>query len=252
MNADAILARVRAGEEPPENWIVFPLLRHKIIMAILGWLGGMIMGGGLLLVTIPIVIPGNYEQGIVAAIVTTLILCVIAFIFIGSLVLLVSDIHRLAGIGKQLIVITEEDFVKQEGTKITHVPLVHVRYVTARGRPPVEDHLSVDTNESDTSPGQMPSVRANMFGMFTGHRATGATKMRRGRMRSPTSLAFIDARTEKEVTVVNDGAYGDPFLIAAALKEQAAAATAMQFQTPTGLSRVEACPRLSNDRDLSP
>lgn len=227
MNAEDILASVRAGKELPENWVVLPLLRHKIIMAILGWLGGMIMGGGLLLLAVPIVIPANYERGLGAAIVTTLILCIIAFIFVGSLVLLVSDIRRLAGIEKHLIVITDEDFVKQEGTKIIHVPLSKVRYVTPHGRPPVEEHLSVDATGSDASPARMPGMRDNMFGMFLGRGVTGSAKTRRRRMRSPTSLAFIDARTEKEVTVVNDGAYGDPFLIAAALKEQVAAATAM-------------------------
>ncbi len=44
---------------------------------------------------------------------------------------------------------------------------------------------------------------------------------RRGRMRTPTSLAFLDTRTDTEVIVTNDSAFGDPFMIAALLKEYA-------------------------------
>jgi hypothetical protein len=226
MDTDEIIARARAGKELPENWVAFPLLRHKIMLAILGWIGGMLMGGGLLALVTPIVIPANYERGLTAAIVTTLILCMIAFIFVGSLVLLVSDIRRLSKIDKHIIVITDEDFVKQEGAKGIQVPLRHVRYVTTRGRAPIEHNLSADTTpDRDTALGQMPSMRENMLGMFSARGSTGTAKTPRKRMRTPTSLAFIDARTEKEVTVVNDSAYGDPFLIAAVLKEHAATET---------------------------
>ena len=224
MDTDDILTKARAEAELPENWVVFPLLRHKVIMAIFGWIGGIIMGGGLLTLVIPIVVPGNYEVGMVPAIVTTLILGMFAFIFVGSLVLLVADIRRLGELEKHVIVITDEDFVKQEGTKIIQVPLLHVRYVTARGRPPIEDSPAADAKDRDASLRQIPSMRDNTLGMFLGRGATGSAKTRRRRMRTPTSLAFIDARTDTEVTVVNDGAYGDPFLIAAVLKEHAAEA----------------------------
>jgi hypothetical protein len=223
MDTSDILTRARAEAELPANWVVFPLLRPKLIIAILGWIGGIIMGGGLLALVTPIVIPGNYERGLVAAIVTTLILSMLAFIFVGSLVLLISDIRRLSEIEKHLIVITDEDFVKQEGKRVIHVPLSHVRYVTARGRAPIEDNPSADTKDRDASLAPMPSMRDNI-GMLLGRGMTGSTKTQRKRLRTPTSLAFIDARTKQEVTVVNDSAYGDPFLIAAVLKEHATAA----------------------------
>ncbi len=224
MDTDNILTKARAKAELPANWVVFPLLRSKIITTILGWIGGIIMGGGLLALVTPIVIPGNYERGLVVAIVTTLILGMLAFICVGSLVLLVSDIRRLSEIEKHIIVITDEDFVKQEGEKVIHVPLSHVRYVTVRGRTPIEGNPFADTQDRDASLAQMPNMRDNMLGMLLASGMTGSTKTRRKRMRTPTSLAFIDARTEQEVTVVNDGAYGDPFFIAAILKEHAAVA----------------------------
>jgi hypothetical protein len=229
MNADEILAQVRERGEQSESWIVFPLLRNKLILAILGWIGSAVMGGGLLALVVPVVIPGNYERGVASAIITTLILAMIAFIFVGSLFLLITDIRRLREIGKHVIVVTDTDFVKQEGAKIIQVPLSHVRYVTARGRAPAEDKSVLDpgTKDGNTSLPEIPRMRDNLTGMFMGRGASGSAKARRKRMRTPTSLAFIDARTEKEVTVVNDNAYGDPFFIAAILKERAAAAATM-------------------------
>ena len=44
------------------------------------------------------------------------------------------------------------------------------------------------------------------------------------RMRTPTTLAFVDSRTEKEVRVIDDKSHGDPFMIAALLKQYAASA----------------------------
>ena len=43
-------------------------------------------------------------------------------------------------------------------------------------------------------------------------------------MRTPTSLAFVDSRTERQVVVVDDKSHGDPFMIAALLKQYAASA----------------------------
>jgi hypothetical protein len=40
-------------------------------------------------------------------------------------------------------------------------------------------------------------------------------------MRTPSTLAFVDARSSKDVLVVNDTAYGDPFLIGDILKYRA-------------------------------
>jgi hypothetical protein len=41
-------------------------------------------------------------------------------------------------------------------------------------------------------------------------------------MRTPTTLAFLDARNDVEVIVATDRSYGDPFEIAAVLKQYAA------------------------------
>ena len=61
-------------------------------------------------------------------------------------------------------------------------------------------------------------------GLFLGQRAMDATRkggFGRRRLRTPSTLAFIDSRTNREVVVVTDKAYGEPHYIAAQLKEYA-------------------------------
>lgn len=220
MESDQILAKVNAGESLPDSWLVFPLLRQQLILALFGWVGGMILGGGLFALMAPIMIPHNYQNGVFSAIVSTVLLAIVLYVFIGSIWAFISDLRRLQHISQHVIIITPNDFVQQEGQKITHVPLEYVKHVTARGTPPVD--RSLETARQDA---QISSVGASMAGFFVGRGVAesgqrGAGSVRK-RMRTPTTLAFIDERTDKEVIVVTDKAYGDPFSIAAYLKEYA-------------------------------
>jgi hypothetical protein len=217
MEAEAILAQAKAGPDYPRGWIVLPLLRHKVILSILGWAFGIILGLGLFLIVAPIVIPSNYEHGPMGAIITTVLLGILLFIGIGSLVSLISDLSRLREAKNHIIVITPEDFVKQQGPKITHVPLVYVRHVTTRGVPP-PDH----SPDGKQGVGDMPSARENTMGFLLGRGLIpSGERWKRKRMRAPTSLAFLDSRTNSEVVVVTDGSHGDLFTIAAYLREYA-------------------------------
>jgi hypothetical protein len=47
MGADEIRRLLKSAEEPPSGWVVFPLLRHKMIMSILGWIGSTLMDNGV-------------------------------------------------------------------------------------------------------------------------------------------------------------------------------------------------------------
>ncbi|HZR41546.1 MAG TPA: hypothetical protein VFB12_15595 [Ktedonobacteraceae bacterium] len=220
MEAVEILSQAKESAGRPSGWVVFPLLRHKVLIGIVGWLFGIVMGLGLLVVIVPVVIPYNYQRGALSSIVTTILLGILIFVTGGSLSLLIADILRLRQADRHLIVITPEDFVKQAGDKITHVPLASVRHVTARGKAPV-DRTPPATREEGMR--DIPGVGENMMSFILGRRAMPSeTKLRRKRMRTPTSLAFIDARTDSEVTVVDDEAFGDPYLIAAVLKQYAA------------------------------
>ncbi len=216
MEAEEILAQAKAQTEPPAGWKVFPLLRKTLMLNLLGWAFGFILGTGLLAVAIPDVIPTNYQNGPVSAFFTTLLLGILLFIALGSLYSFIGDARRLRDAARHLLVITPYDFVKQEGTKIIHVPLVNVRYVTTRG-------VQLPKKSEETSIRNLPGTGENTVAFFLGRGLvpSGQRWLKR-RRRTPTSLAFIDTRTDTEVIALTDSAYGDPFLIAAYLKEYAA------------------------------
>lgn len=218
MESDQILARISA-EDVPHDWLVFTLLRQKVMIGILGWIVGILMGGILFAFMAPIMIPHNYQLGIAAAIFSTIILAIVLYVCLGSLWAVITDIRRLRHADSHMIIITPTDFVKQEGRKVIHVPLEYVRYVTARGTPPVD--RSLETARQDARTG---AVSEGMGGLLFGRRfsESGRRGSRRKRSRTPSTLAFVDSRTDTEVIVTTDKAYGDPFYIAAHLKEYAA------------------------------
>ena len=100
---------------------------------------------------------------------------------------------------------------------------MNVRHVTARGKAPVDRTVP----EGDQLR-EIPRSGENTAGFLLGRGLIpSGARLRRHRMRTPTSLAFIDTRTDSEVTVVTDEVYGDPFMIAALLKQYAAAVQAI-------------------------
>lgn len=219
MESTEILDRAKVNGDAPHGWIILPLVQRKVITGIIGWIFGVIVGLGLFAFMASIMIPHNYQNGTASAIVTTILLGVVLYVGLGSIWAIIIDVRRLRQAGKHLIVITPEDFVKQEGSKIIHVPLMYVRHVTARGGRPPEPVRSSQRNAIR----EMPGLGENIAGMFFGRRnVSSSAGMRRKRMRTPTTLAFIDARDDSEVIVVTDSAYGDPFMIAGLLKEYAA------------------------------
>ena len=217
MEAAEILEQVRAGDEAPHGWIVLPLLRNKVAIAIAGWITGAIIGLGLFALMASIMIPNNFQSGPAAAIFSTILLGVVLFIGIGSIWAAIADAGRLRNADKYLIVITPEDFVKQEGKKIIRVPLRYVRYVTARGVPPPDR-----TAPSGGAMSEVPRPGDNFVGFLFGRGfIPTVSRQRRKRMRTPTTLAFLDTRTDTEVVVATDASFGDPFAIAALLKQYA-------------------------------
>lgn len=216
MEANEILSQAKAEGDAPHGWIVLPLLRQKVALGIVGWIFGAFVGFGLLALMAPLMIPHNYQIGVLGAIITTIILGMVLFVGLGSIWALLMDIQRLRQANKHVIVITPDDFVKQEGDKVIHVPLMYVRYITARGAAPPDR-----TAPKDSTTRQMASSGENVLGSIFGRglipgRGGG---MRRKRMRTPTTLAFVDSRTDNEVVVVTDKSYGDHFMIAALLKQ---------------------------------
>ncbi len=218
MDPQEILMQANMGDELPGGWIVFPLQRDKVKFGLVGWLFGVVVGLGLFAFIANIVIPINYQHGAWPAFVTTLLLAVLLFVGLGSAWTFIVDVRRLRQADKHLIVITPQDFVKQEGDKLVHVPLSHVRYVTARGQSPAEKRAE-EMQESSPRPAE------SILGFLLGRGLVPMVgQSKRKKMRTPDSLAFIDAREDREIVVVNDKSYGDPHAIADALKKYAAGA----------------------------
>lgn len=225
MESVQILAQTNTQEGVPQDWLVFTLMRRTVMIGVLGWIFGALLGGALFALIAPIMIPHNYMNGVLSAIATTIILLIVLYVCLGSLWSMFVDIQRLRQADKHVIIITPDDFVKQEGKKIIHVPLEYVKYVTVRGTAPVDRSM-----ESARQDAQVGNIGEGLGSLFLGRRAAEAN--RRGikpkRMRIPTSLAFIDSRTNTEVMVVTDKSYGDPFYIAAHLKEYVRSAAQKQ------------------------
>ena len=218
MEATEILERARAsGEETPPGWLVLPLLRNKLISGMFGWAVGALIGLALFAFIAYVTIPYNFRTSFFTGCFATVLMLITLFIGIGSIWSLVMDVLRLRHIEDYLIVITPDDFVKQEGAKIIHVPLMYVRHVTARGAPPP------DRSTPRNAMKEVPSAGENVAGFIFGRAFfPSGQKVRRKRMRTPTTLAFLDTRTDSEVVVATDTSYGDTFEIAAYLKQYAA------------------------------
>lgn len=217
MEAAEILERARS--EPPPGWIVLPLLRDKTLLGIVGWAVGVVVGIGLFAAMVPIMIPHNYLYGVIPAFFSTLVLGLVLFVGVGSAWQLIVDTRRLLQADKHVIIITPEDFVMQAGQKIIHVPLLYVRHITARGMPTPDRTAPREAVVSD-----MPHAGENLSGFLFGRGfipTVSSWRTRRKGKRSPTMLAFVDSRTGAEVKVTDNASFGDPFTIAALLKEYA-------------------------------
>ena len=72
------------------------------------------MGIGLFVAVATVVIPTNYQNGILQAVITTILLGMFLLVGLGSAWTFVMDILRLYHANEHIIVITPDDFVKQE------------------------------------------------------------------------------------------------------------------------------------------
>ncbi|GHO43671.1 hypothetical protein [Ktedonospora formicarum] len=233
MQAEEILAQARS-ENIPGNWTVYPILRKKLQWGILGWIFGVILGFGLFTLIFPIVVPYNFEHGPVLIIFTLVLLGIFLFIGLGSLWTLVTDIRRLSESERHILVFTPESFVKQEGSAIIQVPMENIEYVTSRG---VRSASRTISESERVSVHSVPSMGENIASFFIGRGATSSGRQWLSkRSRTPTSLAFLNSETGKQVTVLRDEAYGNPSEIGEVLKEYAA--QQRQGKTKAGISSL--------------
>jgi len=217
MEATEILEKARAGGELPNGWVVLPLLRNKIRLGILGWIAGAIVGFGFFASLVPLMIPHNYLYGLIPALISTVILGMMLFVGIGSVWQIIVDTRRLLEADKHIIVITSDEFVMQDGEDIRHVPLMYIRHITARGIVPPDR-----TAPKGAVVSNMPHVGENLSGFLFGRGfipTVSRWRTRRRAKHTPSTLGFIDSRTNTEVIIKDYNLYGDPSTIATLMKD---------------------------------
>lgn len=205
MEAAEILSTARSPN-PPSNWVILPLRRNQVGFAILGWALGTIMGLGLFAGLLLATWPENFENGVGGIVVTSFFLALLGFAGVGSLWLLVKDTFRLLRADRSMIVITPEVYCKQDGDKIDLVPLEEVGYITTRGAKPPSKRSSWATYNTP-EPAHEPEDRQISSALPTGQAFLSFRRKPRG----PTSVAFVDLRSDKKIMVTNDNSYAHPF-----------------------------------------
>lgn len=215
MEAAEILSTARSGSAPT-SWIILPLRRNQVQIAMLQWALGALMGLVLFAGLLTASIPDNYESGLGAAIVTTFFLGLLAFIGVACLWYLIKDGIHLAHADRSIIVITPNVYCKQEGDKVDLVPLEDIGYLTTRGTRAPNKRASWAAYNAPSEPDYEPDDRqisaAATMGM--GSMLYG----RRRRPRGPTSVGFVDLRTDKKVTVTTDSSYAHPYELGETLR----------------------------------
>lgn len=201
MDAHEVLATARSGSAPT-TWTILPLRKDRVTWSAVRWALLAVVGLIFLIPVYLTTVPDNFEHGPTGAVLTAVLLLVLAFIAFGSAGISISDVQRLRHADEYLLVLTPDDYVKAEpGGKVTHVPMEHVAYVTMRG---------VNTNQPLSDPLSDPYDRGQYGQRITstlGLRLTGFTIRRKPK--GPPSLAFLDTRTDTEVLVAQDDSMGD-------------------------------------------
>jgi hypothetical protein len=221
MDAQAldILSTARDGSAP-SSWVILPLRRPHLVRSMLEWSLGILLGLGLFMALFLATWPENFINGATGAIITSLLLAVLAFLGFGSLWLFITDLRRYLAANRSLIVITPNVFCKQEGNKIELVPLEEIAQISVRGSEAPTNRASWAMYNASASSRVDPADRevSNSFGVgrlfFGSANARERSKQRRG----PTSVSFIDLRTQKQVVVTNDSAYAHPYELGETLR----------------------------------
>lgn len=200
MDAQEILARARSPQELPNYWHVWPLRRDYIVRSILKWLAASLLGFVLLIPAVFSTVPGNFERGQLAFLVTSILLLLLGAVAFGALAIAIYDCWRLLHADDYLLVMTPDDYVKAEPRgKVTHVPMENIGYITLRGP------KSALTQTNSVYGGALSMPQGGVDRLM---HSIAAANERRQKKQTPT-LAFVDLRTDREVVVATDNSFDE-------------------------------------------
>lgn len=193
MDTGEILSIARS-EHVPANWHVWPLRREWLLRDAGVWALYAAFGFVLFIPSLLVIVPSLLAQGIAANGGGVVVLVLTGAIALGSTGCIAFDLVRLARAERYLIVMTPDDYVKQEPGRLMRVPMEAVADPTVRGLADPAAVMTV-TRELQRSPAAA-MARSNLL--------TGAAF--RTPRRAP-SLAFRDTRTDKVVVVATDAGF---------------------------------------------
>jgi hypothetical protein len=196
MDPKTILDTARSGDAPG-TWVVWPLRRTFVRNSILRWSALTVVGFLFLVPAAISILPSILSlRGFSFIFSGIILLALVAFAF-GSLSITVYDAWRLLRADDFWLVITPDDYLKAEpGDHLTHVPLQNIESITLKGvRVPME---TAETPFDGTARGVNPLLRMPV--RLSNYRRRQAT---------PSSLAFVDSRTNRTVTVATDAIFDD-------------------------------------------
>ena len=217
--ADEILSTARDGSAP-SNWVILPLRRERVMRTMLEWGIGVLLGLGLFIGLFLATWPENFTNSTTGAIITSLMLAVLGFLGFGSLWLFIADVRRLLRANRSIVIITPDVFCKQEGGKVALVPLEEIAHITIRGTQAPTSHSSWSTYNAPASSRIDPEDRQIPHSFSMGRLVLGSSSARdrSKNRRGPTSVAFVDLRTDKQIIVTNDHSYAHPYELGETLR----------------------------------
>jgi len=198
MDTEQLLATARSNNVP-SGWNVWPLHRDRVKRSVISWTAVGLFGVLLFVGAFAATVPDNFTRGTFAAVVTSLVLLILATMGFGGLGLAIYDFWRLQHADEYWLVITPDDYVKAQPGKVTHVPMENIGSVTLKGSksPQAREADRYRQNQEHSNP------MTRMSNVFVTKRQPA----------SAPSLAFIDLRDDSEVIVSTDNSFDDLYVI---------------------------------------
>ncbi|HKS69843.1 MAG TPA: hypothetical protein VJQ45_05465 [Ktedonobacterales bacterium] len=203
MDAQMVLSTARSGTMP-DHWHAWPLRKDFVLRSALKWAVAGVLLLAIFALVVSSTVPYNFQHGGTgAAIFSVVLIALVGTAAFGGLGITIYDLWRIANAGHYLLVMTPEDYVKEEPRKITHVPMENVAYITLRGVKSPEMQAYEEAGGGRESRDVFQSRDLDRV-----TRAIGGANQRRLRAQTPT-LAFLDTRTDKEVIVATDASFDE-------------------------------------------
>ncbi|HEX8982831.1 MAG TPA: hypothetical protein VF792_08685 [Ktedonobacterales bacterium] len=212
MDADSIVEQARS-DRPPSEWNIWPLRRDFVRGSAIRWGLLAIFGFAIFIPVTLQMIPGDFVgTGTGEKIFSIVVLALLGTLAFGSAGIVGHDVWRLQHARDFMLVITPEFFLKATPGHVVLTPLEHVTHVTLNGV------VTASPSGGDVPPQRFPF--SSQFINFA-NPAGGATAPRQ-RARGAATLAYLDSRDNKIITVCTDDAFDSMAAICDLLRSRAA------------------------------